>query len=174
MTGRWVAFLRAINTGNRRVTGDRLVEVFESLGFERVSSFLASGNVLFSADSPDPLAIEEALRAALGYEVATVLRSGQAVGEIASTVPFAVAELEESERRIQVILLRDPVPGDVMRAAWSGAPAQDLLRPRGGDVFWLPRTGISDSALDLGAAEKQLGAMTIRAHNTIKRLAARL
>ena len=43
MNDRWIAFLRAINTGNRRVKGDRLVSVFEACGFDDVSSFQASG-----------------------------------------------------------------------------------------------------------------------------------
>lgn len=174
MTNRWVAFLRAINTGNRRVSGDRLVDIFERLGFERVSSFQASGNVLFSAGIPDRVEVEQALEAALGWEVPTVFRSARTVREASSTMPFDPAELDATEQRIQVILLRDPVPPETLLWACSSAPDDDLLRPVGGDVFWLPRAGISGSSLDLRALERELGPVTVRTHNTIHRLVERL
>ena len=43
-----VAFLRAINVGHRRVGMDRLRKPFEALGFGDVTTFIASGNVVFS------------------------------------------------------------------------------------------------------------------------------
>lgn len=171
---RWIAFLRAINTGHRRVKGDRLVGIFESLGFEDVSTFQASGNVLFSGDSPDGYAIEQALVDALEYEVPTVLRSGTQVREIASTMPFDESELDASEGRAQVILIRDTVDPERLNVALAGAPPDEVLRGHGGDVFWLPRAGISDSSLDLSAMERALGPVTVRTHATMGRLTARL
>lgn len=174
MSSRWIAFLRAINTGNRRVTGDRLVAIFESLGFEQVSSFQASGNVLFSADEPNSIEIEQALVAALGYEVPTVLRSGRTVQELASAMPFSPTELEASQRRVQVVLVRDPPSSSDLDTVLARTPAEDLLRPHGSDVFWLPRAGVSDSMLDLATVERNLGPVTVRTHNTILRLADRV
>lgn len=46
---RYVAFLRAINLGGARmVKMDFLRQLFESLGFDEVETFIASGNVVFS------------------------------------------------------------------------------------------------------------------------------
>jgi uncharacterized protein (DUF1697 family) len=174
VTSRWVAFLRAINTGNRRVTGDRLVSIFESIGLFDVSSFQASGNVLFTAGSPDLPEIERALEDGLGYEVPTALRSGDDVREIGSAVPFDDAELDATQRRVQVIMVRNPPSQAVLDSALSEAPAEDVLRARGSDIFWLPRGGISDSGLDLSGMERRLGPMTVRTHNTVRRLVTRL
>ena len=174
MTNRWIAFLRAINTGNRRVRGDRLVAIFQTLGFDDVSSYQASGNVLFTADTPDVIGIEQALRVELGYEVPTVLRSAHAVQEIATTMPFDDSELEASQRRVQVILLRNAVEPETVKAVLLDSPPDDVLRGHDADVFWLPRAGISDSSLDLPAVERHLGPMTVRTLTTIQRLAARL
>lgn len=164
--------LRAINTGKRRVEGDRLVAVFESLGLERVSSFQASGNVLFSAD--DPSAIERALKASLGYEVPAVLRPGRTVLEIASAMPYSETELAASERRVQVIFVRVAPSSKAVASSLSGTPADDVLRPHGSDVFWLPAAGISESRLDLAALERDLGPVTVRTLTTVARLAARV
>ena len=43
----YVALLRGINVGGRNVKMDRLREIFESLGFSNVETFIASGNVIF-------------------------------------------------------------------------------------------------------------------------------
>jgi uncharacterized protein (DUF1697 family) len=174
VNGRWVAFLRAINTGNRRVTGDRLVAVFESLGYERASSFQASGNILFSGDGPDTAGIEQALEAALGYPVPIALRSEQDLRRAASVHPFEQGEVDATEGRIQLILLRDRLSHEILLSACSDAPDEDLLRPHERDLFWLPRAGVSGSTLDLGALERRLGPVTVRTHNTIRRLADRL
>ena len=47
---RFVAFLRAINVdGSRAVRMETLRRIFESFGFAKVDTFLASGNVVFES-----------------------------------------------------------------------------------------------------------------------------
>src|SRR6478672_8730213 len=106
---RYAAFLRGINVTGRRVKSDELKARFEDLGFPRVDVFRASGNVIFDAEraSPSQLTahIEEGLRAALGYEVATFLRTTDQVREIAAHQPFDRAQLESSGGKLQVAML---------------------------------------------------------------------
>jgi uncharacterized protein (DUF1697 family) len=45
----YVAFLRGMNVGGHRISGGELCAAFEELGFEDVSTFRASGNVIFAA-----------------------------------------------------------------------------------------------------------------------------
>jgi len=45
---RCVAFLRGMNLGGRRIKNDELRRHFEEIGLEQVSTFRASGNVLFA------------------------------------------------------------------------------------------------------------------------------
>ena len=42
---RYVAFLRGMNLGKRRIKNEELRREFEALGFEDVATFRASGNV---------------------------------------------------------------------------------------------------------------------------------
>jgi uncharacterized protein (DUF1697 family) len=59
---KYVALLRGINVGgNKKVDMKELKKVFESLGFENVSSYINSGNVIFDAQSPSEKGIEETL-----------------------------------------------------------------------------------------------------------------
>ena len=55
-TTRYVAFLRGINVGGHRVSMADLRDVFTSLKFGNVDTFIASGNVIFDA----PAALAEA------------------------------------------------------------------------------------------------------------------
>ncbi|MFN8634359.1 MAG: DUF1697 domain-containing protein [Chloroflexota bacterium] len=48
MATRYVAFLRGINLGKRRVKNDDLERAFASMGFSGVKVLIASGNVIAS------------------------------------------------------------------------------------------------------------------------------
>jgi len=71
---RYVAFLRGINLGKRRVKMHTLRKCFQDLGLEGADTFIASGNVVFDhrghADRSLE-AIERHLESALGFEVST-------------------------------------------------------------------------------------------------------
>ncbi len=88
----YAAFLRGMNVGGRRVKNDELSMCFEAMGFENVSAFLASGNVVFESDGESAedleLQIELGLSEKLGYVVPTFVRSGAEVAEIAAKKPF--------------------------------------------------------------------------------------
>ncbi len=76
---RYVAFLRGINVGGRSVKKETLQKVFLQLGFEDVSTFKQSGNVIFQSAEADEKAltahIEAALKSTLGYDVPVFLRT---------------------------------------------------------------------------------------------------
>ncbi len=49
---KYVAFLRGINVGgNKKVSMSDLKNIFESLGFQNVSTYINSGNVIFEAEA---------------------------------------------------------------------------------------------------------------------------
>src|SRR4030095_12113038 len=95
---RYVAFLRAINVGGHIVKMDQLRKLFTQLGFTDVETFIASGNVLFSSSSKSGPAlekkIEKHLKAALGYEGATLSGTPAEVCEAAAHEPFSAAVMK--------------------------------------------------------------------------------
>ena len=66
MTDRRFVFLRAINTGGRRLTNDELLAPFDALGLTDAAAYQAAGNVTFRSDRPT-----DDLKAALDLEVGT-------------------------------------------------------------------------------------------------------
>ena len=109
---RYVAFLRAINVGGHVVKMADLRKIFESIGFSAVETFIASGNVIFESQARKTSAlenkIEDQLKAALGYQVGTFLRSIPELAEIIEKNPFQTAEIERAPT-LQVGFVRDPL-----------------------------------------------------------------
>ena len=97
-TPRLAAFLRAINVGGHVVKMDELRRLFEALGFSRVETFIASGNVIFDSSSKNSAALEKkiatTLHQSLGYEVATFIRTTDELIAIAQHQPFPKSEIE--------------------------------------------------------------------------------
>ena len=175
MTARHVALLRGINLGRRRVKSPELRAVFEELGFDDVATFLASGNVIFdaTAGSGRELAgrIEAGLREALGYDVATFLRSCAELGAAASPERLASSPLSGEEGvTVQVVFLGEPVPADLAAAAESLRSDDDDFIAAGRELYWLRRGRISESPA-WAPVEKALGGRgTMRNLNTVRRL----
>ena len=174
----FVAFLRGMNLGQRRIPNDELCACFERMGFAGATAFMASGNVIFSADTADESAlretIERGLRTELDYEVPSFLRAVDEIERIADHAPFTERELGATQGRVQVGLLHAAPSAAARAAVLAHATADDRLAIDGRDLYWLPRAGISTSDLDLTAIGDDLGGIAVRTHRTIQRLRARV
>lgn len=144
---RYVAFLRAVNVGKRRVAMAVLREEVEALGHGDVSTYVNSGNVLFSTDD-DPAGLEPALEArllaAFGFEVPAFVRTGDDVAEVASAEPFGDVEPGHSHL---VVFLRRPLPAPTARAVRALSNDTDTLVPAGRELHWHIRGKVLDSSL---------------------------
>jgi uncharacterized protein (DUF1697 family) len=173
---RYVAFLRAINVGGHVVKMDRLRKLFEDVGAGDVETVIASGNVLFSSPSKSEGALaaklEKRLETALGYEVATFLRSPEELAAAAARRPFGA---EADSHMLYVGFLRETPAAAAIRALRSCANPVDDFRVVGREVFWLCRKSFSQSVFSGNRLEKTLGAATtLRNITTVRRIAAKL
>jgi uncharacterized protein (DUF1697 family) len=174
---RYVAFLRGMNLGGRRIKNDELRAEFETLGFEDVATFRASGNVIFGAEEKSEKAlteeIERGLGEALGYEVPVFLRSCSEVVAIADQSPFAAKLVAASKGKLQVIMLSKKPSAAARKRVLALATDEDHLALAARELFWLPGGGTIESELDLKAIEKTLGKGTQRTMGTIEQIAAK-
>lgn len=175
---RYAAFLRGMNLGGRRIANEDLRTHVAAVGFQDVAVFRASGNVIFSApdgEPPDEVSdrLEGELGKALGYDVPVFLRTAAQVLGIAAHEPFNAELVAASKGKLQVSLLRAKPPRAAREQALALATGEDRLAIRETELYWLPSGGISDSALDLKALEKLLGASTIRTKGTIDLIASK-
>jgi uncharacterized protein (DUF1697 family) len=174
---RYVAFLRGMNLGGRRITNDDLRSHFEALGCDEVATFRASGNVIFSADGESPAKLtarlEGGLAEALGYEVPVFMRSAKELLAISAHEPFDAKVLDASAGKLQIALLTKKPTAKAGEKALALSGEADRLAVEGRELYWLPQGRMSDSALDLKALATTLGSMTIRTKGTIDQIAAK-
>lgn len=173
---RYVAFLRGMNLGGRRITNDALRAHFEALGCVEVATFRASGNVVFAKQGqPAELTrqLEAGLAEALGYEVPVFLRSAEELLAIAACEPFDKKHVGASKGKLQIALLTKKPSSAAAKKALALSTDADRLAIEGRELYWLPKGGMSESDLDLKALATILGPTTIRTKGTIDQIAAK-
>ena len=175
---RHVAFLRAINVGGRNVKMQALVALFEGLGFTQVSTFIASGNVIFSSTSSSvkklTQQIEAELLRELGYEVATFLRTPEQVAAAARATPFPQPAMAQAQAFNIGFLAQALSATQAARLQTLRSPVDEFVSV-GSEVFWLCRVRQSDSKFSNAVMERALGlSASFRSINTVQRLAESL
>lgn len=87
----YVALLRGINVGgNHRVEMKRLKDLFESLGYSNVSTYLNSGNVLFGTSAKMSTireAVEARLQKEFRFDIPILIRERREIIKIAEAIP---------------------------------------------------------------------------------------
>jgi uncharacterized protein (DUF1697 family) len=175
---RYVAFLRGMNLGNRRIKNEELRRHFEAMGFEEVATFRASGNVIFATPKREAEAklaarVEAELDERLGYDVPVFLRSATELAAVVAQEPFDPKAVAKSKGKLQVSFLKKKPTAAARKKALALATDEDLLAIEGRELYWLPSGGISESDLDLKALDAALGAGTMRTMGTVEQIAAK-
>jgi uncharacterized protein (DUF1697 family) len=108
----YVALLRAVNVGGTgKLPMTELAAMCEKAGFEKVKTYIASGNVVFtSAKSEQAVkaALEEAMERYAGKPVGVMVRTAAEMAAIAEANPFPQAP----GNRVVAIFLDDKPPKD--------------------------------------------------------------
>jgi uncharacterized protein (DUF1697 family) len=172
---RFIAFLRAINVGGgRTVKMQSLRQIFESLGFFNVATFIASGNVVFETTTKRTETlermIEKALKEALGYEVRTFVRGEDELAKIANYRPFPGSKFDETWQS-NIIFLADNLNTKLKQNVKALRTKTDAFEVHGREVYWRRRRKQNGALFSTVPLEKILGpAFTVRGANTIKRI----
>ena len=172
---RFAAFLRAVNVGGRVVKMDRLRALFQELDLANVHTFIASGNVVFDSRSRSPKTleckIEQRLRDALGYDVATFVRSTAEIVAIRNHQPFPSSELSAPGHGLYIAFLRDAPAPECAKALLDRRSKFDDFHVNGREVYWLCRGQFSDSPLAGPHLERILKTRaSVRNSTTIQKL----
>jgi uncharacterized protein (DUF1697 family) len=145
----YIAFLRGINLGNRRIKMDRLAALFEEMGFGDVSTFIASGNVVFESEGVQAAALEDRierrLQESLGYPVDTFVRTRAEVAAVAGFTPFSPADMVDPRNTTHVGFLKDRLPAEMASGLLACATPVDSFHVDGREFYWLCRVRTIDS-----------------------------
>ena len=113
---KYIALLRGINIGGHNVQMERLRALFVELGFSNVRTYIQTGNVFFESAETDAAEltgkIEDHLRAALGYDVPTFVRTIEQLAETLAAAPFDGIELTPETRHL-IVFISKSLPADL-------------------------------------------------------------
>jgi uncharacterized protein (DUF1697 family) len=174
---RYVAFLRAINVGGHTVKMDYLKTLFEELGFSKVETFIASGNVIFESSSKATKALEQKIEKhlldKLGYPVTTFIRTESQLFKIANYKPFN-EKLLASALALNIAFLKDSLADPSVKTLMTLKTDIDDFHVNETEIYWLCKQKQSESKFSNVLLERTLKIQaTFRGANTIARLAAK-
>ena len=179
MSERYLALLRGVNVGGKNVIGkDDLRRCFEDLGFERVRTYIQSGNVLFrtAAAEVDELNahVEQALSERFSYAARSVVLSRAGYATALGAAPSTWGEVADC-RHNALFTLPGVTAAEVLAGLPPAKPDIDTVAAGPGVVFWsAPKDRITRSAFMKVPTLPVYRQVTIRNHNTVRRLAALL
>ena len=170
-----IAFLKAINVGGHTVKMDHLKQLFEKMGFQKVETFIASGNVVFETKSKTVDAIkkkiEKELEKSLGYKVATFIRTTKELKEIAEHKPFKESDLDHKQNYLYIGFLDNQPDKESQKKVLALSDKANEFHFNKTELYWLCRKNFSDSGITGKTLEKALGMeTTIRNSTTIRKM----
>ncbi|MGB1656910.1 MAG: DUF1697 domain-containing protein [Longimicrobiales bacterium] len=175
----YVALLRGINVGGHRVKMDALREHFTDMGLEDIWTFIASGNVGFSPERDNPMAladdIEQHLEQALGFGVPTFLRTADELDSVITFDPPVPSGWDRLAASHCVIFLHEPAPESVTAALRDLESDHDRFVVHGREIHWLTRGKLSESPLFGAGIEHAMREVPTTTRNTtsLRRLVAK-
>ncbi|HVF46584.1 MAG TPA: DUF1697 domain-containing protein [Pyrinomonadaceae bacterium] len=172
---RYVALLRGINVGgNTMIKMEELRRTFEALGFERVVSYINSGNLAF--DSPKgsdvklAAMIEKAVEGLIGKNVSVMVREQKHILQVLANNPFDGQYA--SHKEMHVLFMKDEMPPEKQEQLRSLAPARERFEIAGREIYCHLPMGVADSLMGRGLFEKKLKvSVTARNWRTVETIA---
>lgn len=171
---KYIALIRGINVGgNRKVEMKRLRNLFESLGYENVSTYLNSGNVIFKSDTEREVLqndIPKKLKKEFGFEIQTLIKKDKEIKNIANVIPKEW--LNDSEQKTDVAYLFPEIDS---KKTIDELPIKkefiDIRYVKGAIIWNVKKKEYNKSHLNKIISLKQYQLMTVRNVNTARYLA---
>ena len=165
---RHVAFLRAINLASkRRVAMADLREELEALGYDDVSTYIASGNAIFDATGGAAAlerAIEPALEARFGFAIPTFVRTATQVRKAVALEPFGALTGNDTW---SVTFLRKAPPAAAKKAVAALSNDVDTLEVHGAEQHQLIHGTLLESTVKAKALDQALGGIVGTNRNSV-------
>jgi uncharacterized protein (DUF1697 family) len=161
----YVALLRAVNVGGTgKMPMQDLVAMCEKLGFTKVKTYIASGNVLFQSRKNEKavrVALEAAMEKYAGKPVGVMVRTPEELKQVLAGNPFPKA----APNHTVAIFLESSPPADAVRAVTGRADEEVALGKR--EIYVNYGGNMARSKLKIPAAKTG----TARNMNTVAKLA---
>lgn len=146
----YIALLRGINVGgHHKIKMAELKILLESMGLQKVKTYIQSGNVLFESEEEDKHLserMEEEISRTFGFAVPVVLRTAEEYEQIIRNCPFSIDLMNEGESVHIAFLANNPSEEGVnyLESYESGLDECEII---GKNVYLFFRQSFRDSKL---------------------------
>jgi uncharacterized protein (DUF1697 family) len=170
---RYVALLRGINLGSHnKVAMPALRSLVEGLGYDDVTTYIQSGNVVLTSPASAAKvasAIREAIDKEFGLDVAVVVRTRQQLKKVVDGNPFS--KKAKDAGHLHVVFFADKPKAADVKALTSADWGHDEVAVKGTEAYLHLPNGYGRAKLNNMLVEKQLGvAATTRNWRTTTKL----
>ena len=171
---KYFALLRGINVGgNRKVEMKRLKNLFQSLGYANVVTYLNSGNAIFESDimlNDLQIEIPKKLKEEFGFNIQTLIKTEKEIKRIAKAIPNQWKN--DSEQKTDVAYL---FPEIDTKKTINELPVKrefiDIRYVKGAIIWNVLKREYNKSHLNKIIGLKLYQMMTVRNVNTARHLA---
>jgi uncharacterized protein (DUF1697 family) len=169
----YVALLRGINLGGRRLPMPRLAEMFVEAGCRDVRTYIQSGNVVFGANATlakrIPGLVAGAIEGEFGFDCPVVVRSATEMRSVARENPFLKKGADPAALHV-MFLADEPDKVKVATLDPKRSPP-DTFVVRGRDIYLHLLNGAAKTKLTNQYFDSRLKTVsTIRNWNTVLKL----
>lgn len=172
---RYVALLRSVNVaGHGRIAMADLRASFDALGYDEITSYIQTGNVLFTATSKSEKtvvsAIENQLASDFGESPAVLLRTVPDLLRVGRASPYPKKGADPARHHVTFLA---QLPSKSALASLDSLPpsGQDELVVEGREVYVHTPNGYNETKYSGTFLERRLGMVTTtRNWNTVTKL----
>lgn len=171
MSTTYVALLRGINVGGKRkVAMSPLASCLSANGFDDVTTYIQSGNLIFSHSNESNLCskLEEIIFGFAGFEVPVVLRTATEIIEVVNKNPFS----DIQPTKLHVGFLREPPQSTALSAIESNTWEPEACVVIGREAYLYLPEGMGRAKMP--SRLRLLDTATVRNWNTVTALASKV
>lgn len=173
---KYISILRGINvSGQKKIKMAALKALYEAQGFESVTTYIQSGNVIFESmgTNRDDLkkAIENAIEQKYLFHVPVDIRSNQELKTVVDNCPYEEAKAEENGTKVLVTFLKSTPEQQKQKLLQEYVKSPERLTIQGSEVYLYCPNGYGKSKLTNTFLESKLGvSATTRNWKSVKAL----
>ena len=174
----YVALLRGINVGgNKKVDMKLLATAFEQAGMQSVSTYINSGNVIFSNETHNKnelvTILENVMVENFGFAVPVLLRDILTMKATVAAIP--IHWKNDSEMKCDVMFLWDAIDSPQVIQRLATKTDIDIVSYVAGAIIWsVDRKNVTKSGITKLVGTRLYTQMTIRNCNTTRKLLERM
>jgi uncharacterized protein (DUF1697 family) len=156
----YAALLRGINVSGRNVVNmEQLRELCDGLGFEKVETYVQSGNVVFQAVTENPTVLSkrigESILDSFGFDIPVIVRTSKEMANVIANNPFLMEKGVDSSK-LHVTFLQEAAEKSSLKRLQELATRRDRFYPASREIYLDCPGGYGRTKLSNNAIEKAL------------------